>query len=352
MRRARAFTIVELLVVVSIIALLIGILLPAIGKARDQAQLTKSQANLRQLGQATAIYSAEWNDRQFTLTDDNLARYGNSVASAIANYSTVNGAGHPDIWLGWAAGGDGGGLWYFPVDNAANYDLVVPISFDSGFGWFRLPNVQAFNRYVNGKFYDPLFYAPKDKVPLSMIEEHLETPGEYVSSGNVGGFVWSSYVFSPAALYSPSVFRPSTAGGFQDPFTLDAGLRCPSMSQARFPDLKTHMAEHHWLQQTRAECNPAFDPGTYDGCEPYYFNASWESVPVTLFYDGHVAGVGVRDAEASDTRVSVQSGHGLWSRDTGLGNDGYFIDTGYDFANTSFHILTTEGIRGRDKIAK
>ena len=107
MRRTRAFTIVELLVVVSIIALLIGILLPAIGKAREQAQLTKSQANLRQLGQAAATYAAEWNDRQFTLTDDNLARYGNSVASAVANYSSVNGAGHPDIWLGWAAEGDG-----------------------------------------------------------------------------------------------------------------------------------------------------------------------------------------------------------------------------------------------------
>ena len=50
--------------------------------------------------------------------------------------------------------------------------------------------------------------------------------------------------------------------------------------------------------------------------------------------------------------MTVQSGHGLWSRDTPFGADGYFIDDGYDFAATSFHILTTDGIRGRDKIAR
>jgi prepilin-type N-terminal cleavage/methylation domain-containing protein/prepilin-type processing-associated H-X9-DG protein len=59
-RSGRAFTLVELLVVIGIIAVLIGILLPVIGRARDQANTTACQAAMRQLGQLIYAYSVEF----------------------------------------------------------------------------------------------------------------------------------------------------------------------------------------------------------------------------------------------------------------------------------------------------
>ena len=54
--RVAAFTIIELLVVIAIISILAGLLLPAIGRARDLARLTRTKNNMQSIQTACAVY--------------------------------------------------------------------------------------------------------------------------------------------------------------------------------------------------------------------------------------------------------------------------------------------------------
>ncbi|MEE9129980.1 MAG: prepilin-type N-terminal cleavage/methylation domain-containing protein, partial [Phycisphaerales bacterium] len=315
----KGFTIVELLVVISIIALLIGILLPAIGKARDKARTTTSVSNLRQLAVAHNAYAGDWEDAQLS-----LARYNISAYDSVDDYGDEIGfdgihgsTGHPPLIAGWGSNAAGSFLWaYWPNHGSANHDWAVePINFPegpnpccTGFGWFRLPNVSQFAQYVNGHWYDKVFYAPKDPF-IDALEPCMDRPDQFPPIAPCNPPVWTTYCLSPASLFSPDVLSLNDQTGeyWTDPWAIPGGHRTPTMGSIRYPTLKTHMLEHPWLQNVRRVCNPAFSGGFADNCEPYYFNHGFESTPATLFYDGHVRLMGTQEALNANRRHLAQT---------------------------------------------
>jgi prepilin-type N-terminal cleavage/methylation domain-containing protein len=114
-RRFHAFTLVELLVVIAIIGLLVSLLLPALGKARDQAGIIGGLANLRSISQATHIYITD-NRQLLPIPWTDSALYTNSrrfMANAAGTWSAPS----PGL-------NNGGGLYHTYADELIDGNYI------------------------------------------------------------------------------------------------------------------------------------------------------------------------------------------------------------------------------------
>lgn len=365
-RHRRGLALTDVSAATAAAGLLAAIALPTLARAGGDARTAASLDNLRTLGVAHAVYAADWNGRQLTMIDDSISALG-GPASAFNQYEDFFGRRHPPITLGWGpVDGDGEFLLFaYRTNNTANARLCEPIVFDgfaSGsivrFGSFRFPNTQQFAMYLDGRFYDDVFYAAQDSIVQPFVEPLLDEPWQYADQPPIPGVgdvpFWSSYAMSAAAMFNPEVMAApgeEPGSGFKNPWDLDDGFRGPGLYDAKYAHLKTLMLEHHWLQNAPADpCNPAIVNGTYGGCEPYYFNHGLASSPATLFYDGATRLLANTEAKAADELLRQDGGPGTWHRETPFGENGYLNETALDDVDLAHHVLTVDGIRGRDTL--
>ena len=150
MRKRSAFTLVELLVVIGIIAVLISLLLPALNRAREAANQVKCLSNMRQLGLAMIMYNNE-----------NRGHFPSPAAVT-----------SPDDWIFWTPAGG--------TKRDLNQSALARYLGHATPEYFRCPSDPSYQYHQNGYVYSYsvnwLICEPRD------VTRPRATPGPFVAT--------------------------------------------------------------------------------------------------------------------------------------------------------------------------
>jgi prepilin-type N-terminal cleavage/methylation domain-containing protein/prepilin-type processing-associated H-X9-DG protein len=206
--KRRAFTLVELLVVISIIAILIALLLPALARAKQQALTVQCAANLRSIGQSLYEYTNTYEDSIPFDIEQNNALWGGqpywppfNVGWATELYSFSS--GHPEMdyadtneyystysTVAWTWAANFAKIYMCPVSrpeaNTAGWYPNFSTSYSCNPNYFYFDGTQSNKTFSNTNFKLSNVQAPSQRIAIG---DATQNPWDTVGWANAN-FDW------------------------------------------------------------------------------------------------------------------------------------------------------------------